>query len=936
MAVPQHFAAADGGMHAHDISGGYGYNNQPPAMHGGYPGQAYHSADGTQAYTVDEYGRGTYWQLPAAPRLPAAAARGWHSQMQGGDHHSMQLYAPWAAAAAPLPPPHHPFATHMHAQAAQSQPQQHQHIEQQMMLRHHLAKLQQSQGHHNASYAPHHAQYDPAYPTQGGGGGSMSAMMATAPGNGWSQPPPPGGASHAYQPHHERHPTGQAQFGRPFDVGHQAAGGEGYTAYDPMRPHSMEQHAAQQYDPRAMHGDANRPRHSMDQQQQQQHSWPAHNYQQDPRYHDQARRDHAQQQHDWNWQQHHEHPSAYAPGYPAPHQGHAGQHANAAWQQQQNPKAHQGEWASHQEYHPGQQQQHMQAGNGQEGEVAAAAVAPSQPEKPAGPPSPDTLDKSCVPLSAFGAEIIWHACAVFSEPEILLEAYSDEETSPSSGSADSSPLLRTPLTSPHSPLSHGKWGDAPSSLMSSMELEPSATDSVKVCDVSPPSHAVRSFGPSMQSSPMQTSLASSNNPSPSDSHSRATKHPLAREGMSRTKSRERSRAAVLSVLGLVPPQLRWTLSHEKLPSLIEATGRSSAEAASRARGPARSGSPREAALGFGGAANGEVNPAFRRFAHQVMAQTLLSPAAFLLALLYALRVPLLAVDGSGNLDAEAQEVFASPPSAAPFKLLTLGLMIANKHLDDNTFLNKTWNEVTGIPLAELNRMEQFYLMRSNYEIALPEPTWLMFLCAVRQREQAKVAASHLVKLHESIGGGGGGDQQAHGPRRRSAASDEASRRVLLALDDISTALGGSIEPFALPPQSSEEDGSRTGSYWRHGHEGGEQVGGRAVRPTSALHHHHQHCQSAPVGTSDFKSSILGERDGNSAEPACWPRRPPFDALARSLSDPSKDGNEAGGGYARRPSSSTMTTHHHHHHEAPLAPSALLKLLNSGRTLASAH
>lgn len=431
------------------------------------------------------------------------------------------------------------------------------------------------------------------------------------------------------------------------------------------------------------------------------------------------------------------------------------------------------------------------------------------------------------------------------------------------------------------------------------------------------------------SSPMQ--LSSPTSPSAPGNG----KHLSAREGLVRTKSRERSKAAILSVLGLVPAQMPWTTAEEKLPSLAQTPSRRSFDTGSR--GP-RSGSPREsAALGL--SINGEVNPAFRRFAHQVLAQTLLSPTAFLLALLYALRVPRLAIDSFGNVDAEALEVFASPPSAAPFKLFTLGLMIANKHLDDNTFLNKTWNEVTGIPLAELNRMEQYYLMHCNYEISIPEQTWSYFLCAVRQREQAKVAASDLLSLHESMGASSTGELA----RRRSAASDETSRRVLLALDDISTALGG-IEPFALPPQSSygfDDKTNWTSSARRNGSpaSGNQAHCEGSRRPTSALHHNHQHCQSEPIGSSDFKSMLAnGRREEpdigrEGSEGAEWPRRPALDSLARSLSEHAKDGMIGGRHTASSSSSSSSTLMMH---EAPLAPSALLELLNTGRTLARAH
>lgn len=347
----------------------------------------------------------------------------------------------------------------------------------------------------------------------------------------------------------------------------------------------------------------------------------------------------------------------------------------------------------------------------------------------------------------------------------------------------------------------------------------------------------------------------------------------------RTKSQERSKAAVLSVLALVSPYWKWTRAAEALPSLVQTAAATSDNVRKAKQGEhGHQASPREhstsSAAAF--AAGGEVSPAFRRFAHQVLAQTLLSPTAFLLGLLFALRVPYLAVDASGTVDPEAVELLASPPSAAPFKLLTLGLMMANKHLDDNTFLNKTWSEVTGIPLPELNKLEQYYLIRCNYEIAIPHSVWCSFLKRVKRREEDKQAAFKLADAQR---------YREHSPRATSTPSQrETSTRVLLALDDMLSALGSRvIEHLDL--------------------EGEERRAEQKKRPTSGLLLQHQHCQSAPASASLFKDEIHRQDSRPSLDSRSW-----SDAATAIAAD----------------------------HKAPLAPSALLELLNSGRSLASAH
>lgn len=90
--------------------------------------------------------------------------------------------------------------------------------------------------------------------------------------------------------------------------------------------------------------------------------------------------------------------------------------------------------------------------------------------------------------------------------------------------------------------------------------------------------------------------------------------------------------------------------------------------------------------------------------HSLFQSTLLQPSAILLALWYIVRLPVyfgavgfgpehvkelrfrveLLGDTRGGADREALEI------NAPFRLILLGCMLANKWLDDHTFSNKTW------------------------------------------------------------------------------------------------------------------------------------------------------------------------------------------------------------------------------------------------------
>lgn len=170
------------------------------------------------------------------------------------------------------------------------------------------------------------------------------------------------------------------------------------------------------------------------------------------------------------------------------------------------------------------------------------------------------------------------------------------------------------------------------------------------------------------------------------------------------KSQDRARDAILSVLNLTSPNWCWSRTGEKFPSLVtspDQSGHAAAEAHRQLSAPSKNARPpsfrrlsnnstsnarKDSGFLYGAPHGSEPSPAFRRFAHQVLAQTLLSPTALVLAMLYVARLPLLLspIGNASAVDPEELLLFTQPSSAAPFKLLTLGLMMANKYLDDNT------------------------------------------------------------------------------------------------------------------------------------------------------------------------------------------------------------------------------------------------------------
>src|SRR5688572_2490742 len=62
-----------------------------------------------------------------------------------------------------------------------------------------------------------------------------------------------------------------------------------------------------------------------------------------------------------------------------------------------------------------------------------------------------------------------------------------------------------------------------------------------------------------------------------------------------------------------------------------------------------------------------------------------------------------------------------------YRLFTVSLILANKILDDHSYTNKTWSQVTTIPLLELNQAEQEFLRNCGYELYVSNMEYLDWL-----------------------------------------------------------------------------------------------------------------------------------------------------------------------------------------------------------------
>ncbi|KAM0700563.1 hypothetical protein Q7P35_012284 [Cladosporium inversicolor] len=101
---------------------------------------------------------------------------------------------------------------------------------------------------------------------------------------------------------------------------------------------------------------------------------------------------------------------------------------------------------------------------------------------------------------------------------------------------------------------------------------------------------------------------------------------------------------------------------------------------------------------------------FRKWVTTILSTTLVAQNVVLLALLFVYRLKKLNPAVKGKPGSE-------------YRLLTVALMLGNKFLDDNTYTNKTWAEVSGINVAEVHIMEVEFLSNMKYNLFTDVDDW---------------------------------------------------------------------------------------------------------------------------------------------------------------------------------------------------------------------
>ncbi|KAJ2905905.1 cyclin [Zalerion maritima] len=107
-------------------------------------------------------------------------------------------------------------------------------------------------------------------------------------------------------------------------------------------------------------------------------------------------------------------------------------------------------------------------------------------------------------------------------------------------------------------------------------------------------------------------------------------------------------------------------------------------------------------------------PGYKKWVNSIISTTQVSQNVVLLALLFIHR-----------LKHATRTVLPQPGSE--YRLLTVALMLGNKFLDDNTYTNKTWAEVSGMTVQEIHVMEVEFLSNMRYNLYATAKDWEKWL-----------------------------------------------------------------------------------------------------------------------------------------------------------------------------------------------------------------
>ncbi|KAJ2957352.1 hypothetical protein NQ176_g11251 [Zarea fungicola] len=129
---------------------------------------------------------------------------------------------------------------------------------------------------------------------------------------------------------------------------------------------------------------------------------------------------------------------------------------------------------------------------------------------------------------------------------------------------------------------------------------------------------------------------------------------------------------------------------------------------------------------------------FRKWVLNVLQTTQVTQNVILLALLFIYRLKMSTPQIKGRAGSE-------------YRLLTVALMLGNKFLDDNTYTNKTWAEVSTFAVQEIHVMEVEFLSNMRYNLLASKEEWEMWLAKLACFHEYYNLTDMLAQGHDAHG-----------------------------------------------------------------------------------------------------------------------------------------------------------------------------------------
>ncbi|KAF9272462.1 hypothetical protein BGZ68_002380 [Mortierella alpina] len=130
---------------------------------------------------------------------------------------------------------------------------------------------------------------------------------------------------------------------------------------------------------------------------------------------------------------------------------------------------------------------------------------------------------------------------------------------------------------------------------------------------------------------------------------------------------------------------------------------------------------------------------FRKFCLDVLSATLLSPSVILLSLKYIQQL---------MINLKESNKIVNTGDGAEYRFFTGALILANKFLDDNTFTNKTWADITGMKIKDVNHLEMQFLNGIDFRLFTSPAHYSEWLANLTQFTGAHMPSQHLVACQQ--------------------------------------------------------------------------------------------------------------------------------------------------------------------------------------------